>query len=66
MLTGEVDIGLRPATLNRASQEFVVDCWFYNLLLILLMKMFMNTREVDILVMDLRRLILFVMMVMGG
>ena len=36
------------------------------LLLVLYMKLFMRIREVDIVVMDLRRVISGVMMVMGG
>ena len=48
MVMVEVDIGLRPATLPYTTQVDVVDCWFYNFLLVLLKKMFMVTRKVGI------------------
>ena len=66
MLLGEVDIGLRPATLPCASQEVVVYCQVSHLLLVLWMEMFMNMRDVDTVVMDLRRAISVIIMVMEG
>ena len=57
MLKGEVDICLRLATLPRASQEAVVDFKVSNFIIILQMKMFVNTREVHTVVMDMRRVI---------
>ena len=40
MLTVEVNIGLRPATISHITQLDVVDCWFYQFLLLLLIKIF--------------------------
>ena len=61
-----MDIGLIPATITCASQEVVVDFQVYNLLLILYMNILMKTREVGIVVMDLRRVISVVIMVTRG
>ena len=66
MLKVEVNIGLIPATLPRSSQEFVVDCQVSHFLIFLYMKMFINTVEVDIVVMDMIRVISVVMMMMVG
>ena len=40
MLTGEVGIGLRPATITPITQVAVVDCQLYYIILVQLKKMF--------------------------
>ena len=42
MLIGDVDIGLRTVTLPPITKVDVVDCWFYQFLLVLFMEMCMN------------------------
>ena len=64
MLEGEVDIGFRSATLPHASQEVVIYCWVSHFILVLYMKIFNKMIEVYIMVMDMRRGISVVMMVM--
>ena len=48
MLVGEVDIGLRPATIPPITQVGVVYSRFYRFILVLLMKLSMLIIEVDI------------------
>ena len=65
MLTREVNIGLRPATVPRAYNQDVVYSRVFCILLVLQMKMSVNTIEFDIVVMDLRMVISVVIVVMG-
>ena len=48
IVMGEVDIGLRTATLPPITQLDVVDCWVSHFLLVLLTKMFTLMIEVGI------------------
>ena len=66
MFKVEVGTGIRPATLHRASLEFVINCWVSHFLLLLYMGGNVNTRGVDIVDMYLIRVISVVMMVIGG
>ena len=54
MLTGEVNIGLIPATLPPITQVAMVDCWVYRFLLVLLMKILMKIRGYNTVVMVMR------------
>ena len=54
MLKGEVYIGIRTSTLPPITQVVTVYCWFYQFLLIMLTKMFMNMRVYNIVVMVMR------------
>ena len=45
MLTGDVDIGLRPSTLPPITQVSEADCQVYHCILVLLTKMLINMRD---------------------
>ena len=63
VLTVEVDIGIRPATLTPIEQVAVVNCLVENFLLVLLTKLFMVMRYYDIAAMAPRGVISVAMMV---
>ena len=48
MLTVDMYTCLRPSTIPPINQVGVVDCWVYHFLLMMLTKMFMVMREVDV------------------
>ena len=66
MLTGDVDIGLRPSTLPPITQVSEADCQVYNCLLVLLTKMLINIRDWDIVVMAIIWVVWVEMMVTRG
>ena len=51
MVMGEVDIGIRPATLSSITQVTMIDLWVYLLLLFLFTNFFMVTNKVIIVAM---------------
>ena len=51
MVIGDVDIGLKSATIPTITQVTMVDCCIYMLLLIVFTKFFMSMKELVILVM---------------
>ena len=50
MVIGEVDIGLRKSTITHINQESMVDCCVYLLLLFLFVNLFMEIKEVIVVV----------------
>ena len=57
MLTGEVDIGIRPETLPLITHVAVVYCSVSHYIIVILTTMFMVVIEYDIVVMSMRGLI---------